>query len=91
MIFVKFLRFFVTKLLENVGNPAQMFSGSVGDMCDALSHVCTLAGDENLKNPRKVKILRADSLLCLSWVMVDRRLILEIFHDFCEIFEVFCH
>ena len=46
---------------------------------------------KNLKNSRKIKNLRADSLLCLSWVMVDRRLILEIFHDFCEIFAVFCH
>ena len=46
MIFAKFLRFFVTKLRENVGNPEQMFSEGVGDVCDALSRVCALSGGE---------------------------------------------
>jgi len=56
MIFAKFLRFFVTKLRENVGNPAQMFSGGVGDVCDALSHVCPLSGDEKPKKSTKNQV-----------------------------------
>ena len=46
MIFVKFLRFLDTKLRENKGSLAQMFSGGVGDVCDALSRVCALSGGE---------------------------------------------
>ena len=47
MIFSKILSFFVNKLRESTGNQSQMFSGSVGDVCDALSRVCVLSGDEN--------------------------------------------
>ena len=34
----------------------------------------------NLNNSWKIQNLRADSLLYLTWVMVDKRVILEIFH-----------
>ena len=46
MIFANFLRFFVTKLRESIGNRSQMFFLCVVDVCDALSRVCALSGDE---------------------------------------------
>ena len=44
---------FVTKLRENIGNLAQMFSGGVGDVCDALWRVCALSGDEKPQKSTK--------------------------------------
>ena len=81
-IFDEKIKIFDTKLRESTGNRSQIFSGGVGEVCDALSRVCALSGGGNPKNSRKIKNLRADSLLCLSWKMVGKRLILDIFHVF---------
>ena len=45
--FPEHFEFFVNKLRESTGTQSQMFSGSVGDVCDALSRFCVLSGDEN--------------------------------------------
>ena len=56
MIFAVFLRVFVPKLRESTGNRSQMFSGGVGDMCDALSRVSALSGVENPPKFKKASI-----------------------------------
>ena len=45
-IFDEKIKIFDTKLRESTGNRSQMFSGGVGDVCDALSRVCALSGGE---------------------------------------------
>ena len=42
-------KIFDTKLHESTGNRSQMFSGGVGDVCDALSRVCALSGGDKPK------------------------------------------
>ena len=81
--------FFATKLRESTGNRSQMFSGGVRT-CATRFRACPRSlGLKNIQNSQKINNLRADSLLCLSWVMFDKRLILKIFHDFCVFFVVF--
>ena len=57
--FPEHFEFFVNKLRESTGNQSQMFSGGVGDVCDALSRVCALSGGK--KNIKKTKNQESES------------------------------
>ena len=91
MFFEGFSFLNVTKLRESVRNRSQMVSGCVRDVCDALARVSALA--ELQKPPKFTEIGEPGSkslTMCLSWAVGDKLLILEIFHDFFEILNIFC-
>ena len=67
-----------------------MVSECVWDVCDALARVSPLSELQNLQNSQKIKSLGANPLLCLSWAVGDKLLVLEIFHENFENFGIFC-
>ena len=92
-IFRKFcgkFEFFSLNSAKVPGIDRKWFLGALG-MCATRSRAFPRSPSlKNLQNSPKIKNLRANPLLCLSWAIGDKLLILEIFHDFFENFGVFC-
>ena len=74
---------------EDARNRLQMVSGCVWGVRGALARVSALSELENLQNMTEIKCLGANPLLCLSWAIGEKVLILVFFHDFFENFEFF--